>query len=267
MTSFDVVAQGFGLAEAPVWDGESLLFSDVVFGGVKRVGPDGRVSEVLSKRRGIGGIALHADGGFLVSGRDVLWIRDDGEQVEALGRRPGFAGYNDMGTLGDGSLVVGALRFNPMEGGTPEPGAIVTLRPGDDHEDTTELPIVTWPNGIACAPDGETFYLADFGDGRIWRDAHEAWARSPSEQADGLCVDLEGGVWVALGAGAAVARFTPDGEVDRVVEVPGADFVSSVCFGGAVLDDLYVTARTAVLRTRVGVSGLPVPPARFVPAT
>lgn len=261
MTEFEVVAQGFGLAEAPVWDGESLLFSDVVFGGVKRLGADGRVEEVLSKRRGIGGMALHADGGLIVGGRDVLLIRPDGEQVELLGRHPGFAGYNDMGTLGDGTLLVGALRFNPMEGGTPEAGAIVLLRPGDDHEDTTELPIVMWPNGIACAPDGETFYVADFADGRIWRDAHELYARSPSEQADGMAVDFEGGLWVATGGGAGIARFV-DGELERVVEVPGADFVSSVCFGGPVLDDLYVTTRTAVLRTRVGVAGLPVPPAR-----
>ena len=260
--SFEVVAQGFGLAEAPVWDGSSLLFSDAVFGGVKRIGDDGRVEEVLQKRRGIGGMAMHADGGLLVSGRDVLHIRPDGEQVEVLGRIPGFAGYNDMGTLGDGTLLVGALRFNPMEGQPPEPGAVVALRPGDDHPDTTELPIVTWPNGIACAPDGETFYLADFGDGRIWRDAHEAWARSPSEQADGMAVDFEGGVWVALGGGAAIARFTPDGELERTIEVPDADFVSSLCFGGPVLDDLYVTTRSAVLRTRVDVAGLPVPPAR-----
>jgi sugar lactone lactonase YvrE len=262
--SFDVVAQGFGLAEAPVWDGESLLFSDVVFGGVKRISAeDGRVEEVVAKRRGVGGMALHADGGFVMSGRDVVRVMPDGEQVEVLGRRPGFAGYNDMGTLEDGTLVVGALRFNPMDGGTPEPGALITLRPGDDHEDTTELPIVTWPNGIACAPDGTTFYVADFGDGRIWRDAHEAWARSPSEQADGMAVDMEGGVWVALGGGGAIARFAPDGSLDRTVDVPGADFVSSVCFGGPVLDDLYVTTRTAVLRTRVDASGLPVPPARI----
>ena len=259
--SFETVAEGFGLAEAPVWDGESLLFSDAIFGGVKRIDGDGRVEEVLAKRRGIGGMAMHEDGGLLVSGRDVLHIKPDGEQVVVLDRQPGFAGYNDMGTLGDGSLVVGALRFNPMQGETPEAGAIVTLRPGDDHPDTTELPIVTWPNGIACAPDGETYYLADFSDGRIWRDAHEAWARSPSEDADGIAVDLEGGVWVALGGGAAIARFV-DGEVAHTIDVPGADFVSSVCFGGPALDDLYVTTRTSVLRTRVEVAGLRVPPAR-----
>ena len=262
MSTFEVIAEGFGLAEAPLWDGEALLFSDAVFGGVKRLAADGRVEEVLQKRRGIGGMALHADGGLIVTGRDVLHVRPDGEQLELLGRQPGFSGYNDLGTLADGTLIVGALRFNPMQGETPEPSAIVALRPGDDHPDTTELPVIAWPNGIACAPDGETFYLADFAEGRIWRDAHEAWARSPSEQADGIAVDLEGGVWVALGAGAAIARFTPDGELDQTIDVPGADFVSSLCFGGPVLDDLYVTTRTAVLRTRVDASGLPVPPVR-----
>ncbi|HEV3002276.1 MAG TPA: SMP-30/gluconolactonase/LRE family protein [Solirubrobacteraceae bacterium] len=259
--TFEVVAQGFGLAEAPLWDRESLLFSDAVFGGVKRVGRDGRVEEVLAKRRGIGGMALDADGGLIVSGRDVLRIRPDGEQVELLGRTPGFAGYNDMGTLADGTLIVGELRFNPMQGETPQPSAIVALRPGDDHPDTTELPLVTWPNGIACAPDGETFYLADFTTGEVWRDAHEAWARSPSEQADGLAVDAEGGVWVATGAGAAIARFV-EGSLERTVEVPRADFVSSLCFGGEGLEDAYVTVRQAVLRTRLGVAGLPVPRAR-----
>ena len=262
MSSFEVVAEGFGLAEAPAWDGESLLFSDVIFGGVKRIGADGRVEEVLAKRRGIGGIVMHADGGFVASGRDLLRVRPDGEQVVVLDRLPGFTGYNDIGTLGDGTLMAGALRFNPMQGETPEPGAIVHVLPDGGHE-TTELPIVTWPNGIACAPDGETFYVADFTDGRIWRDAHELWARSPSEDADGMAVDIEGGVWVALGGGAAIARFVDgEDEPERVIEVPGADFVSSVCFGGPVLDDLYVTTRTAVLKTRVDVSGLPVPPAR-----
>ncbi len=46
------------------------------------------------------------------------------------------------------------------------------------------------------------------------------------------------------------------------MEIPGADFVSSLCFGGEDLRDLYVTARNAVLHGRCDVAGLPVPPAR-----
>jgi gluconolactonase len=206
-------------------------------------------------------MALHEDGGLIVSGRDILHVRPDGEQVVLLDRLPGFTAYNDIGTLGDGTLLCGALRFNPMQGEPPQAGALMALRPGDDHPDTTELPLVMWPNGIACAPDGETFYVADFDDGRIWRDAHEPWAKSPSGDADGMAVDEEGGVWVALGGGAAIGKFV-DGELVERIDVPGADFVSSLCFGGNPLDDLYVTTRTSVLKTRVDATGLPVPVAR-----
>ena len=46
------------------------------------------------------------------------------------------------------------------------------------------------------------------------------------------------------------------------MKVPGADFVSSVCFGGEELRDLYVTSRSAVLRAPCEPAGLPVPPVR-----
>ena len=66
---------------------------------------------------------------------------------------------------------------------------------------------------------------------------------------------------VALGSGAGIGRWLPDGSLDRVIEVP-TTFVSSMCFGGEDLRDLYVTTGDAVLRTRADVPGLPVPRAR-----
>ncbi len=77
-------------------------------------------------------------------------------------------------------------------------------------------------------------------------------------QPDGLAVDAEGDVWVALGPGGAIARLTPDGELRERIDVPGAEFVSSVAFAG---DDLLVATAGALLRARgVGVTGRPVPP-------
>ena len=58
------------------------------------------------------------------------------------------------------------------------------------------------------------------------------FARSPRGSADGLAVDVDGGVWVALGEGAGIARFAPDGTLDGVADVPVA-FVSSLSFGGS----------------------------------
>ena len=88
--------------------------------------------------------------------------------------------------------------------------------------------------------------------------ADGVFARSPAGSADGLAVDENGGVWVAMGEGGAIARFEPDGSLDRTFDVP-ADFVSSLCFGGDDMRDVYVTTVGALLHGRSDVPGLPVP--------
>ena len=251
----ETVASGLALAEAPVWDGTGLYFSNVLGGGVYRVVPGGRPDVVIPKRRGVGGMALHADGRLIVTGRTVL----AGDDV-LVGHEPGVTGYNDVGTLADGTLLVGALRYNALGGEPAVPGILLRLAPGGAIEHAP-LPDVPWPNGIACAPDGETFYVADYDAGVVWRNGTERFAESPSGDADGLVVDVEGAVLVALGAGAGIGRFLPDGTLDRVIDVP-TTFVSSLCFGGDDLQDLYITTGDAVLHTRADVPGLPVPPAR-----
>jgi sugar lactone lactonase YvrE len=88
---------------------------------------------------------------------------------------------------------------------------------------------------------------------------------------DGLTIDVEGGVWVAVVAGPGeVVRFKPNGTVDRRVKVP-AKTVTSVAFGGPDMRDLYVVTanndnrelKGTVFRTKSDIPGLPVPKARF----
>jgi gluconolactonase len=252
----DTLARGFGLAEAPVWDGDALLFSDVLSGGVYQLVPGGRPELLVPKRRGVGGMALDIRGELVMSGRDVVV----GDRV-VLGHEPGVSGYNDLGTLADGTLLAGVLHFNPGAGEAPQPGSLARVGP-DGAIERTPLPEIAWPNGIAAAPDGEHFYLADFTTGTVWRDAREPFVTTTSGNADGLAVDVEGAVLVALGAGAGVARYTADGSLDSVIELPG-EFVSSVCFGGPHLTDLVVTTAGKVLRIHVDVPGLAVSRARI----
>jgi sugar lactone lactonase YvrE len=91
---------------------------------------------------------------------------------------------------------------------------------------------------------------------------------SPRGSPDGLAVDAEGGVWVALGQGGAIGRFLPDGRLDELVAVP-AQFVSSLCFGGPDMRDVLITTADnhvnpelggALFRARSEIAGLALSP-------
>jgi len=115
-----------------------------------------------------------------------------------------------------------------------------------------------WPNGVGLAPGGDRVYLCDYAHAQVLTFSLDGsgaavFCASPHGGADGLAVDAEGGVWIALGDAGAVARFTPAGELDAVVDVP-ADFVTSLSFSGT---EVLVTTLGTVFRGRSEVPGLP----------
>jgi gluconolactonase len=120
------VATGYGLIEGPVWDpARGLYFSDVLNGGVHLLDRAGNVSLAVPKRRGIGGMALHASGGLVVGGRDIAWVSlSDGgmRSLLSLDSIPGATGFNDLPTDRAGRLYVGSLAFRVFGGETPKPG-------------------------------------------------------------------------------------------------------------------------------------------------
>ena len=117
----------------------------------------------------------------------------------------------------------------------------------------TKLTGITLSNGIGWSPDGRRMYYVDSPTQRI--DAidfepetgalsnRRPWVTVADDDGtpDGLAVDAEGGVWLALYGGGAVRRYRPDGELDGVLEIPAAK-VTACCFapGG---DRLFVTTR------------------------
>jgi sugar lactone lactonase YvrE len=226
----------------------ALLYSDVTGGGVYR---DGDV--VVPMRRGVGGLVPHREGGVVVTGRTV----QHGERV--LLASDDLTGFNDLTTTPEGELLVGALRFHPFKGEEPVPSALLHLRAPGVLDDA-----VLWPNGIGLSPGGDRLYMCDYARAHVVTmgidgGGRAVFAESPRGSADGLAVDVEGGVWVALGDAGAVARFDSDGDLAAVVDIP-ADFVSSISFRGT---DVLITAVGALFRARSEVAGVPVADARI----
>ena len=266
---WDVIAHGYGLAEAPTVDTDgSLLFSDVLGGGIYRVDAHGAVTTVVPKRRGVGGIALHADGGIVCSGRDVVHVR--GQETRTVLHVDGVAGWNDLCTDATARVYAGALRFAVFDpAAVVVPGELWRAAPGGDA--TMLFGDVVHANGVACTGDGRTIYLSDTRRQRVIvfepeRAVRREFDLSALGHPDGMALDENGALWVAL-VGGGIARLTPGGDVDLRLEPPSA-FTTSVCFAGR---DLYVTTggytpnaawRGCVLRTTVGVAGAPVTPAR-----
>lgn len=131
-------------------------------------------------------------------------------------------------------------------------------------------------NGLDWSPDGSTCYFADTFAHRVHR-LHLDLDGLPESSSvlfetdllpDGLSVDADGGVWVAFWDGGAVHRYTPEGHLDHVVEIPLGGFVTSCAFGGTDLRTMFVTTATgsgddasvdehagAVFAVDVGVAG------------
>jgi gluconolactonase len=268
---WEVLASGYGLAEAPTVDRDgSVLFSDVLGGGVHRLGADGAVTTVVPKRRGVGGIAIHAEGGIVCGGRDIVHCRP-GEEPRIVLHVDGVAGWNDLCTGPDGDVFAGALRFAVFDpDATAVPGELWRAPAGSGAEPEIVFGDVVHANGVACTPDGDRIYLSDSRRQRVIVFDRASATRSEWDVAahghpDGLALDEHDAVWIAL-VGGGIGRFTPAGELDGRVDVPSA-FTTSLCFRG---HDLFVTTgahrddpdrRGCVLRTTVDIAGATVTPA------
>ena len=279
-----VVATGYGLIEGPVWDADrGLYFSDVTGGGIHLLDRQDRVSTVVEKRKGVGGMALHAGGGVVAGGREIAWIGADGATRTLLdsATADGAEGFNDLTTDQQGRIYVGSLAFKVFGGGPMKPGNLYCIDLDGRTRKVSDGVLLT--NGLAVSPDGQRLYHSDArrqlvrvydvqADGTLghWK---AFCALGEGRVPDGLKVAADGSVWVADAHGARVAVFEPDGRHRRDIAVP-LPMVTSVCFGGDDLRDLYVVTGSrggpsekcgTIYRMRTDVPGLALAPCRVRP--
>ena len=267
-----VAYHGEGPVWSPSWGG--LRWVDMLAGDVLSLAADGSVHRrsvsgvvaALRPRRG-GGAVFGIERGFALEDADgtltrlpPLW---DDESVR----------MNEGGCDPEGRFYCGSMAYDQRT------GAAALHRLDPDGGTTRVLDGVTVSNGLEWSPDGSRAYYDDTATHRVDVFDHDPdrglHARRPFAEIpdgglpDGLTVDADGGLWVALADRGEVWHLTSDGVHDEVVEVPVGK-VTACTFGGPDLDQLFITTSRegvppgedplagSLFRADVGVRGLPV---------
>ncbi|MEU3981619.1 SMP-30/gluconolactonase/LRE family protein [Streptomyces sp. NPDC026672] len=254
MTAYEVAVRATAeLGEGPTWDAGAgrLIWVDILGARVHAYDPATGHRTVRTTHQHVGAAKPRAGGGLVLNLRDGVGLLDPDDGFRWLHREPvpGRRG-NDAAVAPDGSLWAGTMRYDEAAGG----GTFARFTGAGAA--STVLPSVTVSNGTGWSPDGRLLYYIDTPTRRVdvfdhdgERAANRREFVTVPESAgypDGLTVDADGCVWVALWDGAALHRYTPEGTLDRVIPLP-TPRTTACAFGGADLTDLYVTtARTGL---------------------
>ncbi|MBT1184877.1 SMP-30/gluconolactonase/LRE family protein [Streptomyces sp. CJ_13] len=235
---------------------------------IERLWPVGDVAAAVRPRRE-GGAVLGVERGFALEDADgtltrlpALWGDDRGIRM------------NEGGCDPEGRFYCGSMAYDKR------PGAGALYRLAADGSVTVVLTGATVSNGLEWSPDGTLAYYNDTPTHRIAVFDYDPEAGLTGQRtfvaipagagrSDGLTVDAQGGVWVALNNGGAVRSYSSAAVLDEVVELP-ARKVTACTFGGPRLDELFITTSRedleptedplagSLFRARAGVAGLPV---------
>jgi sugar lactone lactonase YvrE/DNA-binding IclR family transcriptional regulator len=239
------------LGEGPLWSAAErrLLWVDILAPAIHLSDPATGEDRVVATEEMVAALAPRASGGFVAAARSGLRAFD-GATLGSVLAAPIAEGaalrLNDGRCDARGRFWVGSLALDS----TPDAGALHRLDETGARVVQAGLHV---PNGLGFSPDNTRLYLADSARRRVDVFDFDLATGAISNRRpfvalaegegvpDGLTVDAEGGVWIALWDGWRVARYAPDGRLDREIHLP-VPRPTSCCFGGAGLGTLYVTS-------------------------
>jgi sugar lactone lactonase YvrE len=242
---------GARLGEGPAWDAArgELVWVDILSGLVVRTAEGGSRLGVLEVGVHVGAVLPAQGGGWLLAAVDGFrFLHRDGTCEHVLPvehDRPDLR-FNDGKCDPAGRALAGSMRYDE------QPGHATLYRLDNGPVAVPLLTAQGLCNGLGWSPDGLTFYYNDTLTGAVavYRYDPASGDLGPGRQLvhvdetlgapDGLCVDDSGAIWIALWGGGAVHRYRPDGTLDTVIRLP-VPHVTSVAFGGAHADRLYIT--------------------------
>ena len=237
------------LGESPLWDHRNgtLVFVDISRGNLHSYDPDADDHRVRHLGRQLAAVGLMGTSqyvGAMQEGFGVINVDGESPLAPFLRNQPSHR-MNDARVDSAGRFWGGCIA-NDL---SPKAGSLVRCSPSGDV--TTILGDLTLPNGLDWSPDGKQFYLIDSVTHGIDVFDHDVQTGSLSNGRrfaeiscdglpDGLVVDTDGGVWVAIWGGSCVIHLDPKGRVADTIDLPVSQ-VTSCTFGGADMATLFIT--------------------------
>jgi sugar lactone lactonase YvrE len=272
------------LGEVPRWHAteNALYWIDALKPAIHRYDPASGNVESWTPPEKLGSFAPCAKGGVIIAGRNGFALYDP--RAATFARISDPENQAEENILNDGRcdprgrFWAGSMT-KTMKGAT---GRLYRVDKGQTEPCDENIWV---SNGIAWSPDGATMYFADSHVHTIFAYAYDvargklgtrrvfAHLTAATGVPDGASCDAEGYLWVAMFDGACIARFAPDGRLDRTVPMP-VSRPTAVAFGGPGLRTMYVTTARfrlapeklaaeahagGLLALDVGVAGLPEP--------
>lgn len=238
------------LAEGPVWDTErgALWWVDIPAGHVHRRTLDTGDFSTMELEPPVGAVALRAAGGLVAAvAKGFLLIGESGDverRIEVEADLPGNR-FNDGKVDARGRFWAGTMAMDE----TPGRGSLYRL--DADGTATPVLDGVGMSNGLDWSPDNRSFYYVDSLTHRVDAFDHDPHSGELSNRRplaafeegvpDGLTVDADGCLWVAVWGRSKVRRYSPAGQLLEELTLPTRR-ITSCAFGGPGLDVLFVTS-------------------------
>jgi sugar lactone lactonase YvrE len=262
---YEIIPGGSGqLLESPVWDNTNNTISwvDIISGTIFKYNPGLGITNAFQVGQQIGAIAIKRSGGYIAALQNgfaeidvemhaVTMIADP--EAGILGNR-----FNDGKCDPAGRFWAGTMSSS----GEKSRGSLYVLN--GDFSIETKIHDVSCSNGMAWSKDSSTFFYIDSPTQQVAAYNYDIVSGTISSKRivieipvedgmpDGMTIDSEGMLWIALWGGAKVQRWNPGtGKLVSAISLPCSN-ITSCSFGGPTLGDLYITsARTGLFEEQL----------------
>ena len=255
-----ILMDGLTFGEGPRWHEEKFYFSDFYSHKVFSLDMDGNSEVIVEVPAQPSGLGWMPDGTMLiVSMKDKKLLSFNNSTLSEVADLSNLAGFhcNDMVVDDHGNAYVGNFGFNTYSGEEIKPANLILVRPGEDP--CVAADDLLFPNGTVITPDGKTLIIgetyaarltafdinedATLSNRRVWADFTLDADEGNVPLPDGMCLDIEGAIWVASPSTAEVIRVKEGGEIfDRI---PVETNAYACMLGGEDLKTLFICTSNA----------------------